>query len=468
MKRTGLACGLLAGLGLIGALLASNVGAATPSAPAAKPQSPLPPDSELQRIVDDRVVTYRDTVGMVIGVVDPTGRRLFVRGPARTGDDESVDGDTVFELGAVTQIFTALLLTDAARRGELSLTDPVAKYLPPDLEPPERKKRQMTLADLATHTSGLPQTVSNVRVVDLNNPNADLTADQLVASIHAHELTQDIGTYQRSDAGYSLLGIAIEDALKTDFATLVHDRLLTPLHMDRTGFADPPDNVAAFYDEHLNPTPRPRRPQLLGASGLRSTANDLLDFLQAELGQVRTPLAPALSDMTKTRRSTDFLEISSAIGWRIVLLHGTEIVWQAGQGPGYRAFLGYSPQLHAGVVVLSNSSNGIEDIGLHILDPQTPLRKLRREIPVNPSEFDALVGRYAVNDNFVLSVTRDGNRLYIQGSGQPRAELFAQDPQRFFLRVVNGEVEFQKDGSGRAHALSLWQNGKTAYALRVE
>jgi len=65
-----------------------------------------------------------------------------------------VNGDTVFEIGSITKVFTSLLLADAVERGEVALTDPVAKFLPAKVKMPERAGRAITLQDLATHTSG--------------------------------------------------------------------------------------------------------------------------------------------------------------------------------------------------------------------------------------------------------------------------------------------------------------------------
>jgi CubicO group peptidase (beta-lactamase class C family) len=451
---------------------------AAPSAPKAVPKreagpqsgSTLPLDSDVQRIVDDRTATYRDTVGLVVGVIDPSGRRLNVRGPSLVGNDDPVDGDTIFEIGSISKVFTALLLSDMARRGELSLNDPVEKYLPANTKLPQRRQ-SMTLLDLATHMSGLPKTLSNVAVTDFNNPNADMTQDQFLRSVQTYDLPRDVGAaYEYSNAGYQLLGLALADAGHADLESLLRNRILAPLHLDSTWIsisAAEKDRSAGSYDEHLSPVPHPRLPALLGSEGMRSTANDLLDFLAANIGLKATPLAPAMADMIKLRRSTQYAELKAAIGWHVATLHGVEIIWHNGQTDGSRAFIGFAPMSRTGVVVLSNSANTIDDIGVHLLDPQTPLRALHREVPVNPGQFQNYIGRYAVSETFALEITQDGSRLFIQGPGQPRAELFAETADKYFLRVVDGEVVFQTDGNGHTRGLQLTQDGKTVSALRI-
>ena len=476
---------LVASLAVPGVGLAAPPAAAPPVRAAAPPRlapspganqsnvpSVLPGDADLQRIVDDRVVTYRDSVGLIVGVIEPSGRRLFARGPAQVGNDDNVDGDTIFEIGSVSKVFTALALADAAHRGELSLNDPAAKYLPPGTTLPQHGPRPITLLDLGTHMSGLPNMPPNVAPTDLNNPDADMTADQLLKSVAAYELTRDVGSaYEYSSAGYELLGMAVADAAHADFETVLKSRIFGPLKMANTRIAislDEKDRLSAGYDGHLQPVPHEHMPTVLGAGGMRSTANDLLDFLAANIGLTPSPLAPAMADMLKVKRQTQYLELKAALGWHVATLHGVEMVWENGQTAGYRAFIGFVPKNRTGVVVLSNASNTIDDIGVHILDSETPLRPLHREAEIKPSQFDAYIGRYQVNENFALNITRDGNKLYVQGTGQPRAELYYAGDDLFFLRVVNGTIQFQTDSGGRAHSLSLTQDGKTVPAQLVQ
>jgi len=227
------------------------------------------------------------------------------------------------------------------------------------------------------------------------------------------------------------------------------------------------DLLAVGYDQHLQPLPRAPTAILKGSDGMRSTANDLLTFLAANIGLTPTPLAAAMADMLKTRRATQYAEMKVALGWHVTTLHGVEMVWLNGQTAGFRAFVGFVPKLRAGVVVLSNSANAIDDIGIHILDRETPLRNLHREAPINPGQFDNYVGRYQVDANFTITVSRDRGHLYIQGTGQPRAELFFEGDDKFFLRVVDAEVTFQTAENGRTHGLELRQGDKRVLATAV-
>src|SRR5690606_9535931 len=104
-----------------------------------------------------RVGEDANRVGIVVGVIEPEGRRVVAYGSAGAEADRPVDGDTLFEIGSVTKVFTALLLVDSVERGEVALDDPVEMYLPTGVDVPERGGRSITLRELAMHHSGLPR-----------------------------------------------------------------------------------------------------------------------------------------------------------------------------------------------------------------------------------------------------------------------------------------------------------------------
>ena len=92
--------------------------------------SGLASDSEIQKILAERVDTYRQSVGVVVGVIEPSGRRIVTYGRMSANATTPLNGDTLFEIGSMTKVFTSLLLAEAVQRGEVALTDPISKYLP--------------------------------------------------------------------------------------------------------------------------------------------------------------------------------------------------------------------------------------------------------------------------------------------------------------------------------------------------
>jgi Beta-lactamase class C and other penicillin binding proteins len=153
-------------------------------------------------------------------------------------DKRPVDGDTIFEIGSATKVFTSLLLADAVKRGEVALTDPVAKYLPAEVKVPERAGRKITLVDLATHTSGLPSVPSNLAPKNPANPYAGYTVQQLYDFLSTYQLSRDIGAqYDYSNLGVGLLDNALSRRAGVDYETLVQTRITRPLGMKSTSIA---------------------------------------------------------------------------------------------------------------------------------------------------------------------------------------------------------------------------------------
>jgi len=173
--------------------------------------SSLPSDSEIRKVLADRIDTYRLSVGMVVGIVDRQGRRIVAYGGFDQGDQRSLNGDTIFEIGSITKVFTSLLLADMVQRGEVALADPVAKFLPSEVRVPARGGRQITLQDLSTHSSGLPPFPSNLNPRDPANPFAEYSVAQLYAFLGTYELARDVGPrFEYSNVGVALLGHALE------------------------------------------------------------------------------------------------------------------------------------------------------------------------------------------------------------------------------------------------------------------
>jgi serine-type D-Ala-D-Ala carboxypeptidase/endopeptidase len=344
---------------------------------------PVPSEAEVREILGRRVDDDRQSIGIVVGMLSPAGRRVISYGALEKGDPRPLDGGTVFEIGSITKVFTALLLADMVERGEVALSDPVATCLPAQVTVPQRNEQQITLHDLATHTSGLPRLPSNLKPKDLSNPYADYTAEQLYEFLSTYALTRDVGSQvEYSNLGFGLLGHALEQRVGMDYESLVRTRIADRLGMSSTGIALSPDTKARLASGHNGKLERVGpwdMTTLAGAGALRSSANDMLTFLAANLGYAESPLTPAMTTMLKTRRLAGR---DIAIGWQTVTLDGIftrdghHVVWHDGGTPGYRAFLGFDPKARTGVVVLANAfSTGIDDLGLHLLDARFPLNQ---------------------------------------------------------------------------------------------
>ena len=305
-------------------------------------------DAEIKKILADRIDTRQQGVGIVVGVIEPNGRRIVAYGQSDRDEKKPVNGDTVFEIGSVTKVFTALLLADSVQRGELALTDPVAKFLPAGTKVPERGDRKITLQDLATHTSALPRLPSNLMPKDSANPYADYTVTQLYDFLAHYELPRDIGAeYEYSNLGAGLLGHAMALRAGMDHETLVRTRILGPLGMKSTAITlsdGMKKRLATGHDAQRERASNWDLPTLAGAGALRSTASDLLNFLAASLRATPSPLAPAFASMLTVRRPTPMPGVEVALGWHIASgAAAREIIWHNGGTGGYRSFIGFDP-----------------------------------------------------------------------------------------------------------------------------
>jgi serine-type D-Ala-D-Ala carboxypeptidase/endopeptidase len=440
----------------------------------------VPNDTEIREILVERIDKYRQSVGIVVGVIEPRGRRVVAYGRLDSGDSRPLDGDTVFEIGSITKVFTSLLLADMVQRGEVGLTDPVANYLPSKVRTPERGGEQITLKDLASHTSALPRMPSNVDPADPANPFADYSVDRLYEFLSSYRLPRDIGSrFEYSNIGGALLGHALAQRAGTDYETLVEDRITQTLGMPSTRIHLTPEmqsRLAVGHAYGLAPTPNWDLGALVGAGALRSTASDLLTFLAANLGYTQTRLAPAMASMLKGRRNMGQAEIGLA--WFVDKPQGVEIVFHEGSTGGYRSFIGYDPKAGVGVVVLSNTGTGpgITDIGIHLLSPGVPLLsrdelqpvKERKEIPVNAELLDRYVGHYQFPSSQMANVTRDGSHLILQGEGDVKIEFYAESPREFFAKIMDAQISFEADPRGQITELLFYRSGSVQHVRRIE
>ena len=438
----------------------------------------IPSDAAIRDLLVERVDAEQNGVGIVVGVVDAEGRRIVAHGALAEGDLRPLGGDTVFEIGSITKVFTCLMLADMAERGEVALDDPAAKYLPAGVRVPERGGRQITLIDLATHRSGLPRWPDDIAPDELSpkdwsNPYADYAVDQLHAFLARFHLPRDIGAgHAYSNLGMGLLGRALSFRAGVDFETLVRQRIAGPLGMADTAMALTPDQQARFaigHDHARRSVAAWEMPTFAGAGALRSTTNDMLTFLAAELGFVETPLRAAMAAQIEPRRPSDGAYIQT-LGWRIEPEPAGEIVWHGGATGGFRCFALFDLSRRAGVVMLTNSaSERNDDIPFHLLSgrPLKPAPPKRIGIALGAEALEPLVGRYRFSPTRFITVTREGDRLFAQLTGQWRFEVFPESPTEVFWLVAPARMRFEIGPDGRAAGLMFSQDGRDLAATRV-
>jgi D-alanyl-D-alanine-carboxypeptidase/D-alanyl-D-alanine-endopeptidase len=325
-------------------------------------------------------------VGMVVALVDKDGTRIYSAGKLGDGTDKPVDADTLFEIGSCTKTFTALLLQEMAHRGEVKLDDPVSKYLPATVQVPSRNGKQITLANLACQDSGLPFNATNHKGKNWYERFASFTAPDMYEFLSSYTLTQDPGAkYQYSNIGMGLLGHALSLKAEKDYGSLVRERICRPLRMDNTLINVPPEmksRMARGHDENLKPTPDLEMPAIAAAGALRSTINDLVKYVSANIGLTQSDLTPLMEDMQVIRhRGLSYEWGDTAMPWVDGSVYdppGSELLGHAGGTGGFSAFIGFDKLQHRGIVILSNQERIhssilgwriLQHASLHHLDP---------------------------------------------------------------------------------------------------
>ena len=445
-------------LSLVAALLLPAALHAEPSA--------LPTDEQVRQILQQRIEKDKRGVAIVVGLIDEKGSRVVAFGNTIKGGGVPVDGKTTFEIGSITKVFTSLLLADMVAKGEVKLDDPVAKYLPKEVKVPERNGKQITLLDLSTHFSGLPSVPGNLKSADPANPYADYTVAQMYDFLSGYVLTADIGTkHDYSNLGVGLLGHALALRAGKSYEELVTERVCRPLGMADTRVTLTPgmrDRLAMPYDESLQPAKNWDLPTLAGAGALRSDVDDMLRFLAANLDLIKSPLSAALADTHTVRREVHEQFMDIGLGWLVLKRDDMRMWWHNGGTGGYRSAIAFCPERKTGVVVLSNSAVGVDDISFHLLDDRYELAaptKQRTAIKIKPETADRYVGKYEVIPQFSLTFSREGDRYFIDATGNPRDEVFPESETSFFSGSFDGQIEFVKDAEGKYSSLILHQGG---------
>ncbi|MEX0272534.1 serine hydrolase [Leptolyngbyaceae cyanobacterium UHCC 1019] len=437
---------------------------------------PVPVDSEIEAILEQRIDQEKQSVGIVVGVIDERGDRIITYGNQAQTNFCPVDGNTLFEIGSITKVFTALELANLVKQGTLNLDDRISTLLPDAVKVPTHNGQEISLLNLATHTSGLPRLPDNFAPADISNPYVDYSVEQLYTFLSSYPLPRDIGSqYEYSNLGAGLLGHLLSLKTGMDYETLITTQITQPLQMSDTSIQLTTEQHARFATGHNllgQPVPYWDLSTLAGAGALRATANDLLKFLAANLQLGSSPLNPILQKTHVVQAPTETLGMAIALGWHILNHHETEIIFHDGGTGGFRSFLGFVKQKRLGIVVLSNSENDVNDIGLHLLEPRYPLAKhhppkQRQAIPVDPNLFDAYVGRYEIASDFILTITKERDLFYAQATGQSQVELFAETETQFFITEVDAQITFIRDSQGPVKHLLLHQAGQEITAPKL-
>ena len=433
-------------------------------------------------IIPEAIKTYAKTrvdegFNPAISIAYITGDDVthFHYGQTQLEGDRAVDENTVYEIGSISKVFTTILLADEVVNGRMNLDDPIAKYLPKTLTVPNRGDKEITLKDLATHTSGLPRMPGNFTPADAKNPFADYTLEQLYAFLSDYTLPRDIGAqYEYSNLGMGLLGHILELHTNTTYEDLVIERIAKPLGMNHTRITltdAMTANLAIGHDDQMQITSNWYFLNLAGAGAIRSTTSDMLKFLKANMTEDNTDLNKAMKLSHALAYTSDDQTFNIGLGWHYA--NNDSIVWHNGGTGGYRTFTGFLMDSDEAVVVMTNSTFSTDALGLKLLgqplDLVMPKKKVfPDEVKLEPEVLATYTGKYELAPTFHITITQKDNQLFLQATGQPQFEIFASAENEFFLKVVEAKITFNTEENDKVISLTLNQNGQSIPGLKVE
>ncbi|MBV8898004.1 MAG: beta-lactamase family protein [Acidobacteriaceae bacterium] len=285
--------------------------------------------------------------GIVIGISQPGVRRVMTYGTA--------EPDSLFEIGSITKTFTGLLLAQTAVEGKLDIRDPVRYLLPAGVSAPSTGF-EITLLDLATHHSGLPRMPDNAGPGDQRESYTNYSASDLNAFIKQHGLSKPTNAeFLYSNLGFAVLGAALASRANTSFADLVYQDITRPLGMKDTVISLSPEQSSRLmqgHDGRRQPTPRWDMDAFASAGGIRSSASDMLIYLEAELHPERTPLRAALISSQRVRSYVGNGRI--ALAW--LFDPSTGVYEHSGATGGFSSFAFFDPHREFAAVGAINAA----------------------------------------------------------------------------------------------------------------
>ena len=288
-----------------------------------------------------------EQVGIVFSVVSPTSSQSQSLGT-------HFSSSTPFEIGSVSKVFTALALAVQTQSNDLSLETTVGELLPQT--PMPENVAQITLKDLATHSSGLSRMPPNLGLFYIlrhaSDPYAEYSRADLHKALKKTKLSTE-PTYEYSNYGFGLLGDLLSTQSNMSYCELIETKISMPLNLTNTQCSKISKHTAQPHLHTGQENPVWNFDSLAGAGALRSTADDLSTFLQFAMNPDNSPQGLAMQLTLKEEHST--LK-TMGLGWH---LHEqpNRCWYHNGMTGGSSSFIGFCPDAQTGIVILMNQSD---------------------------------------------------------------------------------------------------------------
>jgi len=419
-------------------------------------QAQSPAEGALEASLDRGVATGELLSG-VAAVQDGGVVTFFTAGRLSPGVEAPPTSGTRYQIGSITKVFTNLLLAELVAAGELSYDTTLADLIGNEIEFANEAVGEITLMELATHTSGLPRLPPNLNVSNTVDPYAGYDETALLQALASVRRGQPLGKgYAYSNFGVGLLGYLLGRVHGEDYRAALVERVLRPLGLDDTAFEAGPEPAAGFSGGET--TTAWSFDALAGAGALWSSADDLMRLGAIHLGTKSQDLEHDLnSGLDVVLTGAGPFELTRV--WHVASTAHGSVFWHNGGTSGYRSFFGFRPETGESLALLLAGDLDPLDIAgdwFGFEDAEPPA-----------TTFDAAVtGQYRLTPQIGIGVYANDFGLMTQLSGQPAASLEAVGEDWYALNVADASLHFLRE-DGNVVAVELIQNGMTQQAKKV-
>jgi len=437
-----------------------------------KPLSARTSAEALQAHLKERV--SRDvSQGIVVGIITFNGTQFFQAGTYSETDERPVGPNTLFEIGPVTQLFTASATAVLVEEKQFSWRSAINPLLPQAANPPTWEGQSMRVFDLLTHSAALPKFPLNLDPkTNRSNPYANFTQKDLYTAISKARFPYPPGQrYLYSNYGYAILGHALELRTAKPYETILQETIVRPLNLKNTTTELTAEQREQLAPGHfgLAPTENWDYNAMTGDGGVYTTPKDLLQFLAAHLGLIKSPLTTTLKPLQAKYLNTKIEKTQMGYAWHITQKGDDPVHWLSGITGGYSAFVGMNILQKKGVIVLSNTSEGIDEIGFNLLAPSDyPLVELPKLYSITAKQLENYTGNYQITPNIFLEITRKGDRLYAQFTGEPKFRIYPRSEKTFEYAQGHRTLTFDTERGGTADSITVIENFKSIEATRAQ
>jgi CubicO group peptidase (beta-lactamase class C family) len=441
----------------------------------------LPPCAQIADALVRRAFKS-DGPGVAV-LITQNGKIVFEKGYglANLYERVPITPTTRFPIASLTKQFTAAAILKLQQDGKLSVQDQLSKFIPGF-----PRGNEVTLHHLLTHTSGI-RGFTNKPGFDGSRP-AGAAAEEHIRSFAGDTYDFDPGQKMAySNSGYFLLGYVVEKASGQPYGAYLRKTFFEPLGMKDTGAREAGVKVEGkaigytpLQDGKLGPA-HDDLGKADGAAGVYSTVEDLNRWAEALFGGRALEPASLAAALTPGKVAGDDPLLPKPIGygygWQIGDLRGLTEIGHAGKDLGFESNLRRVPARAFTVVMLANSNAPAPDATpgwlsrdiaeLCLGDTLAPHEHPQVDTSVTVAALDAVVGRYDYR-SAVLTVTRDGIRVFAQVSGEPSVEIFPKSQTQFFWKRRNEQLTFVKNAQGVVTKAVLHQDGGALDAPRLD